>query len=80
MLKTVAQKSALVGGAVGTLFMTAFILAGSASAQTVDPVEGAFTSMNDKIQTYGVAIVGLVVLAAGIFLGIKYLRKGVSHA
>lgn len=72
-----------IGARVGmVLTFASLVVVGSvsaASAQT-DPVADAFTSMEGKITTYGGAIVALVVLAVGIFLGIKYLRKGVSKA
>lgn len=75
-----------IGGRVGlgftaltTMLGVAVILAGPSSA-TTDPVATAFDDMEAKVTTYGAAIVALVVLAVGIFLGIKYLRKGVSKA
>jgi len=80
MMQNIATKAGIVGGAVSTLLLTAFVLAGPASAQTVDPVSTAFDTMQAKIGTYGGAIVALVVASAVLFLGIKYLRKGTSKA
>ena len=74
------KRSGLVAGATAGLTMVALVLAGAASATPPDPVADAFTSMGAKVTLYGAAIVTLVVLAVGIFLGIKYLRKGVSKA
>lgn len=78
--KEMGGRAAVLGSAVtGTLLM-GFIMAGPASATPADPVEAAFSDMSAKIVTYGALVVGLVVLAVGIFLGIKWLRKGVSAA
>lgn len=77
-IKGLAGRTGLVGGTVVGVFAVMAILAGTASAD--DPVTAAFTEMNSKVTTYGAAIVALVVLSVGIFLGIKYLRKGVSKA
>lgn len=77
-IKEFGGRSALVTGVTFGLMTVMGILAGTASA--TDPVDDAFTSMNAKVTTYGAAIVALVVLSVGIFLGIKYLRKGVSKA
>ena len=73
------KRGGLVGGAAVGFTMIAIMLAGGASA-TTDPVADAFTTMQGKVVTYGGAIVALVIVSAGIFLGIKYLRKGVSKA
>lgn len=79
-LKAAGARVGMVTGAMGTLALMGFILAGPASAQTGDPVGTAFSDLEGKITTYGTAIVALVVLSVGIFLGIKYLRKGASKA
>jgi hypothetical protein len=71
---------AIVGGTLSGLFMTAFVLAGSASAQTADPAETAITDFGSKVTTYGAAMIGVVVLAAGILLGVKYLKKAAGKA
>lgn len=71
--------AALTSMTVGTLGVM-LALAGSASATPVDPIETAFDGLSAKITLYGGFIVALVVLSVGIFLGIKYLRKGVSKA
>jgi hypothetical protein len=80
----VARGKARVGIVLSTLaalMIGAFAMASAGNATTTtDPVSDAFTDMNGKVTTYGAAIVALVVLAVGIFLGIKYLRKGVSKA
>lgn len=78
-VKQIAGRVALGFSAVSGALMLGFVLAGPSSA-AADPVTTAFNDMEGKITTYGTAIVGLVVLAVGIFLGIKYLRKGTSAA
>lgn len=76
MLEYVKTRAAVLTGLTALMFV-----AGTAAANAAtDPVADAFTSMEGKVTTYGAAIVALVVLAVGIFLGIKYLRKGVSKA
>jgi hypothetical protein len=80
MIQHISGRVAAVSAAVGTLMTLGFILAGPASATPADPVQAAFDDMESKVTLYGAAIVALVVLAVGIFLGIKYLRKGVSKA
>jgi len=79
-LKEAGARVGLVFGAVGTLMTLGVLLAGEAGATPPDPVATAFNDMNGKVTTYGAAIVALVVLSVGIFLGIKYLRKGTSKA
>lgn len=78
-MKAGAARVGMLTGATAGIAMLGFFLAGSASAQG-DPIETAFTDMEGKVTTYGGAIVALVVIAAAIFLGIKYLKKGVSKA
>lgn len=82
MVDNIKQIGGRVGmgvSALGTLLMVGVMLAGPSSAAG-DPVAGAFDDMETKVTTYGAAIVALVVLSVGIFLGIKYLRKGISKA
>lgn len=80
MLDRIKQRAGVLGALVTTFMLGAFIAAGSASATVADPVDQAFTDMQGKVTTYGAAIVALVVVAAGIFLGVKYLKKGLSKA
>lgn len=77
MIESLKAKVGLVTGLTALMLVAGM---GAASAEPADPVTTAFNDMEGKITTYGAAIVGLVVLAVGIFLGIKYLRKGVSKA
>lgn len=77
-MKEIAGRVAGIGAALSTMVVLGFVLAGPASA--ADPVTTAFDDMESKITLYGGAIVALVVLSAALFLGIKYLRKGVSKA
>lgn len=82
MLEHVKQfggRVALGGSALAGMAFMALVLAGPSSAST-DPAETAISDMGAKVTTYGTAILALVVLSAGIFLGIKYLRKGISKA
>lgn len=78
------EKIKEAGSRVALAFSTALFMVvgtvGIASAQTADPVSDAFADMKTKVLLYGGLIVTLVVAAVGIFLGIKYLRKGVSKA
>jgi len=78
MVKNMIGRGAAIVSTLGTLTVLGFVLAGPASA--ADPVTTAFADMESKITLYGGAIVALVVLSAALFLGIKYLRKGVSKA
>lgn len=77
---TVRERAAQIGALFSALFVMGVVGAAGASATPADPVETAFNDMEAKVTTYGGAIVALVVLSIGIFLGIKYLRKGVSKA
>lgn len=79
--KNLAGRAGLVTGMTAGLGMVALVLAGPASAAPGDdPALDGINDMAAKVTTYGAAIVALVVLSAGLFLGIKYLRKGVSKA
>ena len=83
-LKFIAGRAGIAtSAALAVVLGTSLLLAGSASAQTTppaDPVEDGFADMLTKIGIYGGLIVGLVVLSASIFLGVKYLRRGTSKA
>lgn len=78
--KRTGARVSVLTGVVGVAVMSGLLLAGSASATPADPVDDAFADMLQKVKDYGALIVGLVVAAALIFLGIKYLRKGLSKA
>lgn len=78
-IKQVGGRAAMGASALGTMFVLGVMLAGPSSAAS-DPVADAFTTMEGKVTTYGGAIVSLVIVAVGIFLGIRYLRKGVNSA
>lgn len=80
IVKAGAARLSVLTGVVGVAMLTGLAFAGSASAEPADPVTDAFGDMQTKIVAYGALIVGLVVAGALIFLGIKYLRKGLSKA
>lgn len=63
---------------MSAMFAGMFALASASSAD--DPVSTGFTTLQANVTTYGAAIVALVLVSAGIFLGVKYLRKGISKA
>lgn len=77
--KRATARVSVLTGVVGLVVLSGLALAGPASA-AADPVDTAFSDMQAKIVAYGALIVGLVVAGALIFLGIKYLRKGLSKA
>lgn len=79
-LSNLGRRSAFVTGIVGTLMVTGLLFAGGANAAGTDPAGDAITGLGTKITTYGGAIVGLVILSMGFWLGIKYLRKATSKA
>jgi hypothetical protein len=79
IVKNGAARLAVLTGVVGVTVLSGLAFAGPASA-AADPVGDAFADMQTKIVTYGGLIVGLVIAGAIIFLGIKYLRKGLSKA
>lgn len=79
-LSNLGRRAAFVTGITATLGLVSFMLAGSASAAGTDPAGDAITALGAKITTYGGAIVGLVILSMGFWLGIKYLRKATSKA
>lgn len=80
----VRGRLAIMAGMFGALSVMAFMVMGEAANATTTTtpatVDDGFTQLNDKITTYGGSIVALVVLAAGIFIGVKYLKKGLSKA
>lgn len=81
VVSTIGQKAGLVGGALTGLFVTGLILAGPASAaEGDDPALDAITGFGAKVTAYGAAMVAVVVIAVGIMLGVKYLRKAASKA
>jgi hypothetical protein len=76
-MENLRNRLAVVTGLVGVLMLTGI---GAANAQTADPVEGAFTTLDGKITLYGGLIVGLVIASVVLFFGIKWLRKGANKA
>lgn len=80
MVEKIKERGLALSSMLSVFVVAGLLGAGPASATPADPVGDAFDEMQGKITTYGAAIVGLVVLSVGIFLGIKYLRKGVSKA
>lgn len=79
MLEYIKSRAALVG-VVSTLFLAGGLAAAGPASAAADPVGDAFGDMQAKVVLYGGLIVSLVVASIVIFLGIKYLRKGVSKA
>lgn len=72
---------ALLGAVTGLMLMTGLVAAGGANASTTtDPVSDGISQMQDKVTTYGAAVVGLVVAVVILFFGIKFLKKGASKA
>jgi len=78
MLENIKGRVALLGATMTMLMVGGIAFAGGASATPADPVEGAFADLTTKVTLYGGLVLGLVLLTIGIFLGIKWLRKGVS--
>lgn len=80
-ISNLGRRAAFVTGITGTLVACSIMLgATGANAVGEDPAGDAITALGGKITTYGAAIVGLVVLSMGFWLGIKYLRKATSKA
>lgn len=59
-----------IAAAVGT-----FILSAGAFAQSVDPFTTATTTITDKIETYGVALVGVAAVGVVFMVAMKYVKK-----
>lgn len=68
---TLRQNSKAKFAALGALAMSA----GSAFAQAADPFESAVTSITEKINTYGAALVGVAAVGVVFWVGIKYVKK-----
>ena len=68
-----------VGGAVSGLTFVGLMLAPGAFA-TPDPGTQAINDFGDKVTTYGTAMIAVVVIAVGLLLAVKYIRKAASHA
>jgi intracellular septation protein A len=79
-MKEIMQKTGLAGIGTSILFAASFALAGIASATPADPVADAFDTLQDKVTTYGTAVVALVVAVVVLFFGIKFLKRGASKA
>ncbi|MCW2787159.1 MAG: hypothetical protein JWP74_3676 [Marmoricola sp.] len=80
MLENLKTRAAVLGVMFTGLMVGSFALAGGSFADGTDPVSADFTTLQGDVTTYGGAILALVLVSAGIFLGIKYLRKGISKA
>ena len=70
-MTTVLQNSKAKFAALGALAMSA----GSAFAQAADPFSAAATTITEKINTYGVALVGIAAVGVVFWVGIKYVKK-----
>ncbi len=69
-IATIAQNSKAKFAALGALALSA----GSAFAQT-DPFTTATTTITEKINTYGAALVGIAAVGVVFWVGIKYVKK-----
>lgn len=80
-LKGFGGRAAGVGAMLGTALTMVVFMAGAASATPPpDPVTEGFTDAGTKVTLYGGAMVALVLIGLLIFLGVKYLRRGVRSA
>ena len=70
-MTTLRQNSKAKFAALGALAMSA----GSAFAQAADPFTAAATTITDKINTYGAALVGIAAVGVVFWVGIKYVKK-----
>lgn len=70
-IATLRQNSKAKFAALGALAMSA----GSAFAQAADPFTDAVTTITDKINTYGAALVGIAAVGVVFWVGIKYVKK-----
>lgn len=70
-MTTLRQNSKAKFAALGALGMSA----GSAMAQAADPFTSAVTTITDKINTYGAALVGIAAVGVVFWVGIKYVKK-----
>lgn len=75
MLKNTKERAAYAGAAIGTALTMVLFVAGAASATPVDPGETAISDVSAKVTTYGTAVLAIAVLAVGIALAMKYIRK-----
>lgn len=75
-----AARGAAVGGTLVGLLGLGVLLAGPSSAQAGDPGTAAINDFGDKVTTYGTAMIGVVVIAVGLMLAVKYIRKAASKA
>lgn len=78
--KVGARRTAAAVVALPMVLGMAFLMAGPASAQAADPVSGAFADAGTKVATYGGLAVALIVTGLVIWLGVKYVTKGVAKA
>jgi hypothetical protein len=74
------RRVAVFGGVSTTLIAGVLFMAGGSYAVGEDPAGDGIASLQASVLTYGTAVVALVLVAAGIFLGVKYLKKALSHA
>ena len=77
-LKALGSRGAAVVTAAFVLATLALVAPAQASSHSADPVDAALADFSTRITTYGTAIVAIVVIAMGFWLGIKYLKKAQS--
>lgn len=70
-MTTLRQSSKAKLAALGALALSA----GSAFAQANDPFTTATTTITEKINTYGAALVGIAAVGVVFWVGIKYVKK-----
>ncbi len=70
-MTTLRQNSKAKFAALGALASSA----GSAFAQAADPFTAAATTITEKINTYGAALVGIAAVGVVFWVGIKYVKK-----
>jgi len=79
-MKGIAARGGIVGTMLGGLTMLSFVLADGSFAEDTTDASSDITSFGTTVATYGAAVIGVVLVGAGIVLAIKYLRKAASHA
>lgn len=76
-----AGRTARVSATLGAVLLAGLFFAPQANAADGDdPAGAAIDALGAKVTAYGAAMVAVVVIAVGLMLGIKYLRKAGSKA
>lgn len=79
-MEMIRTRAAAVTGLLGTMMLAGFIAAGSASAEPADPGLTAINDFKGTVTSYGTALIAVVVVAVGLVLAVKYIRKAASKA